>query len=140
MPVRVLDSLGDGDATVIAQGVGFAVRHRAQVINMSLEFTSDVTAADIPELTRRPALRPRPRRAGRRRRRQRGPRRRSPTRPAPATCSSVGATTEHGCLSNFSNDGRQLAIVAPGGGADADARPTTPTAARRSRPGATSTR
>jgi serine protease len=32
---------------------------------------------------------------------------------------SVGATTEHGCLSDFSNQGSGLDIVAPGGGADA---------------------
>jgi serine protease len=32
---------------------------------------------------------------------------------------SVGATTIHGCLSDFSNDGRGLDLVAPGGGADA---------------------
>ena len=32
---------------------------------------------------------------------------------------SVGATTIHGCLSDFSNDGRSLDLVAPGGGADA---------------------
>src|SRR5206468_3027146 len=32
---------------------------------------------------------------------------------------SVGATTEHGCLSDFSNEGRGLDLVAPGGGADA---------------------
>ena len=30
---------------------------------------------------------------------------------------SVGATTEHGCLSDFSNDGSGLDLVAPGGGA-----------------------
>ena len=32
---------------------------------------------------------------------------------------AVGATTEHGCLSDFSNLGRGLDIVAPGGGTDA---------------------
>ena len=38
----------------------------------------------------------------------------------------MGATTEHGCLSDFSNDGRALAIVAPGGGADAATLPDDP--------------
>ena len=33
---------------------------------------------------------------------------------------AVGATTEHGCLANYSNDGTGLTLVAPGGGADAD--------------------
>jgi serine protease len=32
---------------------------------------------------------------------------------------SVGATTEHGCISDFSNQGNGLDLVAPGGGADA---------------------
>src|SRR5262245_4511786 len=50
MPVRVLDSQGEGDASTIAEGVRFAVKHHAQVINLSLEFSSDVTASDIPEL------------------------------------------------------------------------------------------
>ena len=30
---------------------------------------------------------------------------------------SVGATTEHGCLADYSNDGSGLTLVAPGGGA-----------------------
>ncbi len=34
MPVRVLDSEGEGDAAVIAQGVRFAVNHGARVINL----------------------------------------------------------------------------------------------------------
>jgi serine protease len=32
---------------------------------------------------------------------------------------AVGATTEHGCLADYSNDGNGLTLVAPGGGADA---------------------
>ena len=50
MPVRVLDTQGEGEASTIAEGVRFAVNHGAQVINLSLEFSPDVTAADIPEL------------------------------------------------------------------------------------------
>ena len=50
---------------------------------------------------------------------------------------AVGATTEHGCLSDFSNLGRGLDIVAPGGGTDARRRrPELP--ARRARPAARS--
>jgi serine protease len=33
---------------------------------------------------------------------------------------SVGSSTEHGCLSDFSNQGFGLDLVAPGGGPDAD--------------------
>ena len=50
MPVRVLNTQGEGEASTIAEGVRFAVNHGAQVINLSLEFSPDVTASDIPEL------------------------------------------------------------------------------------------
>jgi len=50
MPVRVLDDHGEGDASDIAAGVRFATRHGAKVINLSLEFSTDVTASEIPEL------------------------------------------------------------------------------------------
>jgi serine protease len=118
MPVRVLDTQGEGEATTIAQGVRFAVRHGAQVINLSLEFSPGVTASDIPELIE--AIR-----YARRHRvlvvaaagneghaavayPARGP-----------DVIAVGATTEHGCLAAYSNDGSGLTLVAPGGGADA---------------------
>jgi serine protease len=118
MPVRVLDASGEGDASVIAEGVRFAVNHGAKVINLSLEFSSDVGAADIPELI--DALRYANKRgvvvvaaAG-----NEG----STSIPYPARAAhviAVGATTEHGCLANYSNYGRGIALVAPGGGPDA---------------------
>ena len=118
MPVRVLDNAGEGDASVIAEGVRFAVRHGAQVINLSLEFSSDVTASDVPELTE--ALRYAYRHnvvvvaaAG-----NEG----STAIPYPARgphVIAVGATTEHGCLAGFSNYGPHVTLVAPGGGPDA---------------------
>jgi serine protease len=52
MPVRVLDSRGEGNANVIARGVRFASRHGADVINLSLEFPGDVKASDIRPLLR----------------------------------------------------------------------------------------
>lgn len=118
MPVRVLDSRGEGDADVIARGVRWAANHGADVINLSLEFPGSVKAREIRGLLR--AMRSAydkgivlvgasgneagtgltyPARAG--------------------EVISVGATTEHGCLSDFSNDGRGLDLVAPGGGSDA---------------------
>jgi serine protease len=118
MPVRVLNSQGEGDASTIAEGVRFAVNHHAQVINLSLEFASEVTAADIPELLE--ALRYANRRgvvvvaaAG-----NEGHTAIAYPARAPDVI-AVGATTEHGCLANYSNDGTGLTLVAPGGGADA---------------------
>jgi serine protease len=118
MPVRVLDSAGEGDASAIAEGVRFAVKHGARIVNLSLEFSSDVSAADIPELIE--ALRYANRKgvlvvaaAG-----NEG----SSTIPYPARARhviAVGATTEHGCLASYSNNGPGVTLVAPGGGPDA---------------------
>ncbi len=119
MPVRVLDSEGEGEASTIAEGVLFAVRHHAEVINLSLEFSPGVTAADIPELME--ALRYAHRHnvlvvaaAG-----NEGDRAVDYPARAPHVI-AVGATTEHGCLADYSNFGTQLTLVAPGGGADAN--------------------
>jgi serine protease len=126
MPVRVLDSQGEGEASTIAEGVYFAVHHGAQVINLSLEFSPGVTAADIPELIH--ALRYAHRHnvlvvaaAG-----NEGHAAIAYPARAPNVV-SVGATTEHGCLADYSNDGAGLTLVAPGGGPDAYL-PATPTA------------
>jgi serine protease len=118
MPVRVLDTAGEGEASTIAEGVRYAVRHGARVINLSLEFSSNVTASDIPELIE--ALHYARRRgvlvvaaAG-------NEAHAAIAYPARApTVVAVGATTEHGCLADYSNDGSGLTLVAPGGGADA---------------------
>lgn len=119
MPVRVLDARGYGDAATIAKGIRYAVRHGAKVINMSLEFSTSVRRAEIPDITA--ALRYASRRgvvvvgsSGNE----------GEARVAyPARTSnviSVGATTDDGCLADFSNDGFGLDVVAPGGGDDAD--------------------
>jgi serine protease len=118
MPVRVLDAHGYGDAATIAKGIRYAVRHGAQVINMSLEFSTSVHASEIPDITS--ALRYANRKGvvvvgstgneG------------QATVAYPARSSlviSVGATTDDGCLADFSNDGVGLDLVAPGGGDDA---------------------
>jgi serine protease len=119
MPVRVLNSQGEGEASTIAEGVVFAVKHHAQVINLSLEFSPSVTASDIPELIH--ALRYAHRHgvlvvgaAG-----NEGHTAIAYPARAPDVV-SVGATTEHGCLADYSNDGTGLTLVAPGGGADAN--------------------
>src|SRR3954452_8618070 len=119
MPVRVLDSQGEGDAGTIAKGVRYAVRHGALVVNLSLEFSTDVTASELPALIKAINY---------------GYRKGAVVVAAsgneaytavayPARANyviSVGATTEHGCLADYSNQGRGLDLVAPGGGGDAD--------------------
>jgi serine protease len=119
MPVRVLDTEGEGEASTIAEGVRYAVDHGAQVINLSLEFSPGVTAADIPELISAIRYAHRHRvlvvaAAG-----NEGHTALAYPARAPDVI-SVGATTEHGCLAAYSNDGSGLTIVAPGGGPDAN--------------------
>jgi serine protease len=118
MPVRVLDSSGSGSASDIAAGIRFATAHGAQVINLSLEFSSDLTASDVPELISAINYAHRHGVVIAAASGNEG----DSAIPYPARARyviSVGATTEHGCVSDFSNYGRGLSLVAPGGGADA---------------------
>jgi serine protease len=118
MPVRVLDRLGEGDSVAISAGIRYAARHGAQIINLSFEFSSTVTASQIPDIL--DALRYA---------RQRGvlvvgasgnAYRRTVAYPARANnVLSVGAVTEHNCQAEYSNTGSGLDIAAPGGGPDA---------------------
>jgi serine protease len=117
MPVRVLDGYGDGDAIRIARGVNFAVDHGAKVINLSLNFDRRISAGQIPQLLR--ALRYASEHgtlvvtaAGNDH---------AEGLPYPARSEdvvSVGATTEFGCTATYSSFGRDLDVVAPGGGTD----------------------
>jgi serine protease len=118
MPVRVLDRNGEGDAARIGQAVRWAVRHDADLINLSLEFGTDVGARDIPSLLDALAY---ARRAGVLVVGAAGNEgERVIAFPArSANVFAIGATTEHGCLSDFSNLGSGLDLVAPGGGTDA---------------------
>jgi serine protease len=118
MPVRVLDSVGEGDVPVIARGVRWAADRGADVINLSLEFSPEVKARDIPELLRaiRYARSKRVVVVGASGNEGHG----NVAYPARANdVLAVGATTERGCLSDYSNEGTGLDIVAPGGGRDA---------------------
>jgi serine protease len=118
MPVRVLDADGNGDSATIARGIRYAVTHHARVINLSLVFDDDVTAAEIPDIISAihfahrhgvivvaaagndSAL--------------------HLAYPAAAQdVISVGATTLDRCLAAYSNSGAKLDLVAPGGGDDA---------------------
>ena len=118
MPLRVLDSIGEGDSVAIARAIRYAGRYRADVINLSLEFPAEVRAAEIPDVLA--ALRYAHRRgsvvvaaAGNQ----------SDIAVAyPARAQSViavGATTVTGCQADYSNTGEDLDLVAPGGGPDA---------------------
>lgn len=118
MPVRVLDEQGLGDAAAIARGIRFAARTGAQVINLSLEFDSSVPGSQIPEVLG--AIRYAARRGVLVVGASGNEALRVVAYPARANgVMSVGATTEHLCQAEYSNDGRGLDIVAPGGGADA---------------------
>jgi serine protease len=118
LPVRVLDYEGKGDVATIARGIRFAARRGARVINMSFEFDIGLTSSEIPDVLS--AVRYAHRKgavmvaaAGNT----------EETRIAyPARARqviAVGATTEHGCVADYSNSGSGLDLVAPGGGADA---------------------
>jgi serine protease len=135
MPVRVLDRYGAGDSVNITAGIRFAVRHGADVINLSFEFDDgyrQVTGGEIPDILA--ALRYARRHdvvvvaaAGNQSR---------STVAYPARYDSVigvGAITEHGCRAQYSNAGRGLDIVAPGGGADDPNDPTCPPGAPEGR-------
>ena len=50
MPLRVLDSNGEGDSAAIARAIRYAARYRADVINLSLEFPAEVRSAEIPDV------------------------------------------------------------------------------------------
>jgi serine protease len=118
MPLRVLDANGDGDGSDLVRALRYAGQHGADVINMSVEYTSNLKAADIPDVI-------------------------SAMRYAEAKGAvlvgvsgnggegqvsypgrysralAVGATTVGGCLADYSNEGPGIDIVAPGGGQDA---------------------
>ena len=113
MPVRVLNELGRGQADDIARGIRFAARHGADVINLSFNFACgakvpDVVAsiafahrhgavvvASVGNATSEACVSP------------------------PATAHhviGVGGTTVAACLGGYSLKGREVDLVAPGGG------------------------
>ena len=118
MPVRVLDRVGEGDSVAISAGIRWAAAHGADVINLSFEFGTQVTRAEIPDIL-----------AALRYARRKGvlvvgasgnEGGRSIAYPARADeVLSVGASTKRNCLAWYSNTGATLDIVAPGGGRDA---------------------
>ena len=116
MPIRVLDSEGFGTARDIARGIRYAASHKAQVINMSFEFSLGVNScakikgicSAIKFAFKRGSLvvaaagnengEPVAYPAG-----------------APHVV-GVGRTTKDACLASDSRTGAGLDLVAPGGG------------------------
>jgi serine protease len=116
MPVRVLDELGRGRADDIAKGIRFAVSHGANVINMSFNFGCDrqvpgvnealrqayergiVTVASVGNIGSEACV------------------------SAPATgphTIGVGGSTQGGCIGSYSLSGKDVDVLAPGGGTSA---------------------
>jgi serine protease len=134
MPVQVLDRLGMGDDRSISEGIRYAARHGAQVINLSFEFGKSITsAAEIPDIA-----------AAVRYARRRGAVVVGAAGNTAAThvdypaalpgVISVGAVTDDDCLAAYSNTGEGLDIVAPGGGDDAGLDQPNCDPMRRGRP------
>jgi serine protease len=119
MPLRVLDSYGYGDSATVSRAIRYAARRRVDVINLSIDFDTRVQAADIPDVIS--ALRYARRKgtvvvaaAG-------NQADFSVAYPARASqVIAVGATTIRGCEAKYSNAGKDIDLVAPGGGRDAE--------------------
>ena len=119
MPVKVLDRLGNGDERSITAGIRYAAEHGAQVINLSFEFgRTSRSAREIPDIAKAVAYAHKRgvlvvAAAGN------GSKARIAYPAALPDVVSVGAVTAHDCLADYSDTGRGLDLVAPGGGDDA---------------------
>ncbi len=120
MPIRVLDHSGAGAVNDVADGVLWAAKNGADIINLSLQFDSAVTScAQVPTLCA--AVRKANRRgalvvaaAGNA---LSGAGTKKALFPASAPKAfAVAATTEHGCLASYSQFGKRTDLLAPGGG------------------------
>jgi serine protease len=113
MPVRVLDRLGRGRADQITQGIRFAVEHHANVINMSFNFGCGKRVPSIVEAIRfaiRHGVVPVA---------SAGNLGSEACVSPPATIPGVigvGGSTEGGCLGDYSLTGKDIDVLAPGGG------------------------
>lgn len=124
LPVRVLNARGEGSSVRVAQGIVYAVKHGANVINVSIElFGGDPLDPHAQSITTAPEIRAAVRYARAHRVSVVAASGNSRASDVPSTRLDsavvyVGATTEHGCVADFSNYGPGLDLVAPGGGDD----------------------
>ncbi|HEY2053378.1 MAG TPA: S8 family serine peptidase [Solirubrobacterales bacterium] len=126
MPVRVLNSKNVGYANRIAEGLHFAIRNHAQVINMSFNFACGEKVPQVDEALREAY--------------DRGivtvasGGNLSPSASSTKSCVSepatgprvigVGGSTEGGCIGSYSLAGKGIDVVAPGGGPPAAGCPS----------------
>jgi serine protease len=121
IPVRVLNRRGVGNAAVIAKGIRYAVKHHAQVINMSFNFECGQKVPMVDEALREAyahgvvvvasggnliSVSS-----------SRHPVKNCVSEPATGPrVIGVGGTTEGACLGAYSLAGTAIDVVAPGGG------------------------
>lgn len=120
MPVRVLDATGAGSATNVAEGISWAANNGADVINVSLQFDPAViSCVQVPTVCE--AIREANRlgalvvAAAGNALTGKGTSRALFPAAAPGAV-AVAATTEHGCLAEYSHFNRRVDLLAPGGG------------------------
>jgi serine protease len=124
VPVRVLNAQGEGSSSRIAEGIRFAVRRGARVINVSIELY-DPVFFKAQSITAAPEIRSALRYAFHHRAVVVAAAGNASQSDVPSATLQqkiiyVGGTTEHGCLGDYSNRGPGMDIVAPGGGPDYD--------------------
>lgn len=118
MPIRALNSRGVGDEMTVARAIRYAANRKASVINLSVEFDVRLGPRQLPAIT-----------SAMRYARSKGAlivaasgnqglgRVAYPARSPYAL--AVGASTISGCRADYSDYGKGLDLVAPGGGGDA---------------------
>ena len=124
MPVRVLNGAGNGSAARVARGMRWAVDHGADVLNVSIELYDRMSTSPV-SITSDARLRAAVVYAARHGVVVVAAAGNStsavvPSRGLGDDLLFVGASTEHGCLGDYSNYGPGVDLVAPGGGADAE--------------------
>lgn len=117
MPLRALNARGVGSEATVARAIRYAVRNGAKIINLSVEFDVSLGQSDLPVII-----------SAMKYARENGvlivaaAGNQSSTKVAyPARSGyalAVGATTYSGCLADYSDEGRGIDLVAPGGGGD----------------------